>query len=106
MQIISTEALRTSHRNGEARHRSELCDLFIVENPAIFNIVRATAPVSLQRPQYRLTVDTPDDLKLARHLQETLGQPGELLTVAKIVEYLDRHSEMAAMNVVSSMKAA
>ena len=106
VQIISTEALRTSHRNGEARHRSELCDLFIVENPAIFNIVRATAPVSLQRPQYRLTVDTPDDLKLARHLQETLGQPGELLTVAKIVEYLDRHSEMAAMNVVSSMKAA
>ena len=104
VQVISTDALRTSHRNGQTKHRSELCDLFIIENPEIFNIVRKPAPDNLRRPQYRLTVDTPDDLKLARYLQEKLGKPGELLALADIVAYLDTHPEVALMNVTPSAK--
>lgn len=106
VQVISADALRTSHRNGEMKHRSELCDLFIIENPEIFNIVRNSAPDNLRRPQYRLTVDTPDDLKLARHLQEKLGKPGELLALADIAAYLDVHPEVALMNVTPSAKAS
>ena len=105
VQVISADALRTSHRNGEVRHRSELCDLFVVENPSIFNIVRVSAPDNLRRPHYRLTVDTPDDLKLARHLQEKLGKSGALLSLSEIVEYLDLHPDVARMNVAPSTTA-
>ncbi|MFQ5790967.1 MAG: cytidylyltransferase domain-containing protein, partial [Acidobacteriota bacterium] len=71
-EVISLRALEVSHRDGEARHRSELVTLYIKENPGRFRVTRAAMPKELYRPQYRLTVDEPEDLELMEKIFERL----------------------------------
>ena len=98
VEIISMDALRKSHKHGEDRHRSELCTLFIAENPDVFSIQRILAPENLRRPDIRLTVDTPNDLILARTLWEALHREGELLTLEEIMRHLDAFPDLAKIN--------
>ncbi|HUS00524.1 MAG TPA: hypothetical protein VMY77_02285, partial [Chitinophagaceae bacterium] len=61
-ELIKLEALKRSHRDGEYKHRSELVTSYINENPGIFikNII--PVPAESERPDYRLTIDFPEDL--------------------------------------------
>ena len=98
IEVISMDALRRSHKHGEDRHRSELCSLFIAENPDIFTIQKVEGPKKLQRPEFRLTVDTPYDLILVRTLWDALHKEGRLITLEEIVDYLDAHPDLAKIN--------
>jgi spore coat polysaccharide biosynthesis protein SpsF len=98
VEVISLDALKKSHKFGEDRHRSELCTLFISENPDIFMIQRILAPDELQHPEYRLTVDTPQDLMLVRTLWEELHEDQDPVSLGAIVEYLNTHPQVAAIN--------
>ena len=98
IEIISLDALKKSHAFGEDRHRSELCTLFISENPDIFNIQRISAPAKLQRPDIRLTVDTPYDLIFVRTLWQALHRDNHLITVEEIIDYIHDHPEVDSIN--------
>ncbi|MCB0056670.1 MAG: N-acetylneuraminate synthase family protein [Caldilineaceae bacterium] len=98
VEIISVDALRKSHRHGEDRHRSELCTLFIAENPDLFTIQRVAAPLEIERPDIRLTVDTPQDLIVVRAIWDALQNDNELIRMADIVEFLDAHPEIRQIN--------
>jgi N,N'-diacetyllegionaminate synthase len=98
VEIISLDALKRSHARGEDRHRSELCTLFISENPDLFSIQRLSPPSKFQRPEIRLTVDTPYDLIMARNLWQALQQEGHLISIEEIIEFLDLHPDLAAIN--------
>lgn len=98
VEVISLGALKKSHKHGEDRHRSELCTLFISEHPDIFTIQRIPAPERLQHPDLRLTVDTPEDLIVVRKVWEALQQDGYPLRLERIVDYLNMHPEIAAIN--------
>ena len=65
-EIIKLSALKKSHREGESKHRSELCSLYIRENKLKFKINQVSAPKELYRKDLRLTVDNPEDLVLCR----------------------------------------
>ena len=62
--IHTLDSLLISHRNGSSKHRSELCGLYIMENPKKFKIVKILPDKSLCRNDMRLTVDYPEDLVL------------------------------------------
>jgi N,N'-diacetyllegionaminate synthase len=98
VEVISLDALKKSHKFGEDRHRSELCTLFISENPDIFMIQNIPAPEKLQHPEFRLTVDTPQDLILVRTLWEALHADQDPIGVESIVEFLNDHPDIAAIN--------
>lgn len=98
VEVISTTALERSAREGEDRHRGEFCDLFIVENPDKFKILKLKAPDDVSGPQYRLTVDTPQDLMMMAALCEQAGQPAESLSLSAIVDVLRRHPRIASVN--------
>ena len=93
-EVISVEALRLSHRDGEERHRSELVTLYIKENPGRFRIRREPLPESLDRTQYRLTVDEPEDLALMQGLFDRLYVPGEILDTEDAIRLLDAEPKM------------
>lgn len=99
VEVVGLDALRASHRLGEDRHRSELCTLFIAENPDSFTIQKIEPPESVQRPHYRLTVDTPRDLILVREVWRALHRDGYLIPLEEICRYLDDHPELAGSNV-------
>ncbi len=98
LEVISVEALRRAHRHGEDRHRSELCTLFIAENPGLFKIRRIPAPPEVDAPDLRLTVDDPQDLVVVRTLWNALHREGHLITIPEIVQFLREHPEVAGLN--------
>jgi len=95
VEIINIDSLRRAHKFGEDRHRSELCTLFIFENPDVFSINRISAPPEVARPDLRLTVDTPEDLMVARNVYDALSPEfGFMVPLEEIVKYLEQRDEI------------
>jgi spore coat polysaccharide biosynthesis protein SpsF len=104
-EVIATRALARSWERGETKHRSELMTLYIKEHPAEFVIRTAPLAEGLYRPQYRLTVDEPEDVQLMQALFERLGTGGHLPSTREVVELLDREPELAEINAAARHKA-
>jgi spore coat polysaccharide biosynthesis protein SpsF len=97
-EVVSRRALETSHRDGDDKHRSELVTLYIKEHPERFRIVRAELPEELYRPEYRLTVDEPDDLVLMERIFDKLYRSGAVLQTIEAIRLLDEEPELAKIN--------
>lgn len=97
-EIVNTKAFERSHQQGKAKHRSELCSLFILENQKKFKIFHATPPKQLQRPEIRVTVDTPEDLVVARKIYEKLGKRQTPISLKNVIEFLDNNPQIKDYN--------
>ena len=93
-EIIRLEALERSHANGDHRHRSELCTLYIREHLADFNVYKAPPPPALVRTDLRLTVDNPEDLAVCRIVYSTFKDLAPRIPVAEIVAFLDKNPKL------------
>ncbi|MDY9922953.1 glycosyltransferase family protein [Methanobacterium sp.] len=98
VEVISSKALKKSFIDGEKKHHSELVTLFINENPKMFKIKAFEVPNNLKRPNYRLTVDTPADLKLMRILYHNFYQNGKLVNLNAVISFLDENPELLEIN--------
>lgn len=98
-EIINLKDLIRAHDQGDERHRSELCTLYMCENPSMFHLQRLrTGSGILQRPDIRLTVDYPEDLIVAREVYKALKKEGQYIKIQDIIEYLDKHPKLKAIN--------
>ena len=100
-EVISRRALEKSHRDGDDRHRSELVTLYIKEHPEAFRVIRAELPEELYRPEYRLTVDEPEDLVLMERIFDKLYRSRKahaVLQTMDAIRLLDDEPELAAIN--------
>lgn len=104
-EVVSRPALQRSWEQGEARHRSELVTLYIKEHPRAFRISTAELPPGLYRPQYRLTVDEAEDVRLMQTLFDRLAAPGKLVTTREAIALLDAQPELAQINAHLQHKA-
>jgi spore coat polysaccharide biosynthesis protein SpsF len=93
-EIISLDTLKKSHLNGERRHRSELCSLYIRENIGMFNVVKVDPPQHLIRKDLRLTVDNPEDLAVCRTLYNFFQADAPRFSIEKLVQHLDKHPKL------------
>lgn len=93
-ELIKLEALKKSHQDGEYRHRSELVTLYINENPDIFKINVIDVPKELQRPDYRLTIDFPEDLILCRGIIRHFGGDKHYIPYQELIKFLDDNSQL------------
>lgn len=105
-EVISRSALERSWERGEARHRSELMTLYIKEHPAEFKVVTAELPPGLYRPEYRLTVDEPEDVRLVQEIFARLAASGRRVTTREAIALLDREPALARINAHVRHKAA
>jgi spore coat polysaccharide biosynthesis protein SpsF len=70
---------------------------YLIDRPELFGVVTLKADKQVNRPQYRLTLDYIEDYQLINHLYTSI--PFETtLTLEKVVTYLDKHPEIAAIN--------
>lgn len=97
-EVISTAALERSWDRGAPRHRSELVTLYLKEHADEFRIATAALPEELYRPQYRLTVDEPEDVALQQELFARLATPDHLPTTREALALMDREPALAALN--------
>jgi len=93
-EIISLEALKKAHKNGEKKHRSELCTLYIRENQKEFKIKKVSSKLNLIRKDLRLTVDNPEDLIVCRRLYKEFENQAPRFNIEDLIEYLDNHPNL------------
>jgi spore coat polysaccharide biosynthesis protein SpsF len=105
-EVISRDALERSWERGDTRHRSELMTLYIKEHPEEFKVVTAELPPGLYRPEYRLTVDEPEDVRLMQEIFGRLALPGRRVTTREAIALLDREPALARINAHLRHKAA
>lgn len=96
-EVIRVTALRHSHERGDARHRSELCSLYIREHPEDFRIDVLKPSDDVRRPELRLTIDYPEDLVLCRHIYRELKSRAPRIPLHAIVSYIDAHPDLYAL---------
>jgi spore coat polysaccharide biosynthesis protein SpsF len=90
-EIISMATLNRCHREGDSRHRSELCTLYVRENQSEFKVEVLEAAQDVARDDLRLTIDYPEDLVLCRAVYEALKDEAPRIPLVKIVSFLDRN---------------
>jgi spore coat polysaccharide biosynthesis protein SpsF len=93
-EILSLDALKKSHAEGEDRHRSELCTLYIRENKEKFKIEYIEPPKLLLRKDIRLTVDYPEDLIVCRAVYKNFKNLAPKIPLLDVVKYLDKNKEL------------
>jgi spore coat polysaccharide biosynthesis protein SpsF len=93
-EILSLDALKKSHNEGEDRHRSELCTLYIRENKDQFNLEYIEPPKKLARKDIRLTVDFPEDLVVCRAVYEKFKNYAPKIPLLDAVDFLDDNAQL------------
>ena len=97
-ELINLEAIKKAHKDGEDRHRSEFCDLYMFENPDQFYLQRLKVEEELKRPDIRITVDYPEDLIVVREVNKALKEEGASIPIIDIIKYLDAHPNLNKVN--------
>jgi spore coat polysaccharide biosynthesis protein SpsF len=93
-ELIKLDALRKSYQQGEFRHRSELVTLYINEHPEIFKINVLEVEEAWRRPDYRLTIDFPEDLILCRKIIRHFGGDDKYIPYKDLIEFLDENPSL------------
>lgn len=93
-EFFTFDALKASHDRGSAKHRSELCSLYVREHPEEFKVLKIEPPQELIRKDIRLTVDYPEDLVVCRAVYRAFQSQAPRISVSEIVKYLDQHPKL------------
>jgi len=96
-EMTKLATLKLAHSNGENRHRSEFCSLYIRENKEQFKFKYVEVPKSVRRTDIRLTVDYPEDLVLCRAVYEHFKNLAPRIPLPLIIEYLDDNQELKSL---------
>lgn len=98
LQIVNLNSLILSHKLGKNKHRSEYCTLYISENKEKFKIYRHELEKSVNRPDIRLTVDTPEDLWVVRNINDNVKKIKKIIEIEDIIRYLDKNPKIKKFN--------
>jgi spore coat polysaccharide biosynthesis protein SpsF len=92
--LNNVEALRICHERGSDRHRSEMVNSYIFDNPGEFKICEKSPAEPLRRPEIRITVDYPEDLIFCRQVYSLLGGAESLVDIVDIIKFWDTNPEL------------
>ena len=96
-EIISLKALQDSHSNGQEKHRSEYCTLYIRENKHLFKIKKIKPKSKYIRKDLRLTVDNPEDLIVCRQLYMKFKDQAPLFNLDDLILFLDENPNLKSL---------
>lgn len=96
-EVISVSALRKCRELSQNPERSEYMTLYFRDS-GMFKVSKLTAEPDFFRPNYRLTVDTPEDLKLMREIYWRLYPKNKAFGLRDVIKLLDGEPELAKIN--------
>jgi len=82
----------------EINHYKEHVTPFFMDYPHMFKICRISAPIGLKRHHYKLTVDTPEDLRLIREIYKKLYSGNDAIEMRQVIQFLDKRPDLVAIN--------
>lgn len=97
VEVIKHSALVECFNKSSSPYQFEHVTPFIKENPDMFKIVRYRADMPDVADNLRLTIDTPEDYKLAQYIYEKLP-PGSTAGIEEILKLYSENPEPFSMN--------
>jgi len=83
---------------GRLPHHREHVTTCLYEQEEDFRVKRLTPPRRLQAPEYRLTVDTREDLGLMNVIYDNLYEPGRIVDLEEAIKFLREYPDFAEIN--------
>lgn len=93
-ELHQLKTLMYAHAEGQKKHRSELCSLYIRENKDSFKIQYVDIPAPIRRMDIRLTVDYPEDLVFCRRIYQEFKSLAPRIPLEKIIQFIDDNPEL------------
>jgi spore coat polysaccharide biosynthesis protein SpsF len=97
-EVISMSALEKAAGLAIVPYDREHVTSFIKCKPQLFKINILEAPREFNYPDYRLTVDYPEDYQLVRKIHKCLNSNEQFLSLKKIVQFLKENPTIAKIN--------
>jgi spore coat polysaccharide biosynthesis protein SpsF len=98
VEVVGTDVLEEIERLTSEPFDREHVTPFIYRHPERFRLFAVEAQGRVRRPDLHLSVDHEQDLALVRAVVEALEPAEPLFGVADVVDFLDAHPEIAALN--------
>lgn len=106
IEVFSFRALETAWKHARSSYNREHVTAYIYAHPKLFKVKTMLAPPFLRRPELRLTVDKPADLKLIRQIYRRLYLQKPYFDLPDIITLLDQHPQLATINQAVMQKAS
>lgn len=100
-EVISSAVLEKTRTLTKAIYHREHVTPFIYENPGLFKIGSFLAPDYLRYPQFRLCVDTEEDLVLMRKIYRQFYHESKIIDITDVIKWLKVNPKIASSNVAS-----
>ncbi|WP_418791005.1 cytidylyltransferase domain-containing protein [Phosphitispora sp. TUW77] len=97
-EVFSSEALERVSRLASEKSYREHVTLYMYRHPEQFTLKNVCAEPPLDRPDLRLTVDTPEDFMLVKEIYEALYSPGDIVKITDVIRLFDERPELAGIN--------
>jgi spore coat polysaccharide biosynthesis protein SpsF len=98
IEVVGTDVLaEVEHSTSDPFDREHVTP-FIYRHPERFRLLGVEAQGPRRRPDLHLSVDHEEDLALVRAVVEALEPTKPLFGVGEVIEFLDAHPEVVALN--------
>jgi spore coat polysaccharide biosynthesis protein SpsF len=97
-EVLSRNALIRSHREGKRSEDREHVTIYIRTHPDLFRLRNVKALPQETWPDLRLCLDTKEDQELLQQVFEALYIPGKILRIGTVIDWLQQHPEVTALN--------
>ena len=98
VEVFSMQALSVAHREAETYEQREHVTFFFWKNHDRSRFRTVQLPNSKDWSTYRLTLDYPEDYEVVVQIFAELKRRGQFGHVHQIIEVLEDHPEIAALN--------
>lgn len=98
VEVFSTDLLESVADEAVAPRDREHVTLFFYEHPERFRLLGVEPSERHRRPDLRLTLDTPEDYKVISAIYDALYRTDPCFGLDAVLDYLDRHPELVAIN--------
>ncbi len=96
-ETFTFEALKRAYLYAEDTSMSEYLTWYF-DQPQYFKTLHLEAREEYRRPDYRVTMDTADDLEFVRRVCEQFDKRPSEITTRELIELLDRMPDLVAIN--------
>jgi spore coat polysaccharide biosynthesis protein SpsF len=97
VEVFSFKKLKEIYRKAKTKEQREHVTIYFVDNSSKYKILWVEAEPELMRPNYRLTVDTKEDLELIRKIY-SFFPANKFVTLADAIKLLDEKPELIKTN--------
>jgi spore coat polysaccharide biosynthesis protein SpsF len=97
-EVFTFSILKKLHETRKDKLSREHVTYHIRENPNLYIVKEVLAPAGLSRPNWRLTVDYPEDFELIKEIFSELYVPNSIITYKSLVELLDKNKSLLEIN--------